>query len=276
MAATLEEWKSVVSSLVAGTEAAVQVACSTLCFRQKPFEQALRSIAELEFSKLDVAVHEHGGHIKPSEVAADVGLAAQKLRLGPGLTPAAFSVEIEAADEAGYLKQYQAVCRLARISAVPLLTIRAAPADSDFEAEVARLTKLSHLATSDGLILTVSTLTGTLTEDPDLAVELCERVPGLGLTLDPSHYITGPNQGRNYDEVYPYVRHVHLRDTGRGPNSFQVRIGQGEVEYGRILSQLARHHYNRLLTVDVRDEPAAPVSMEPEVRKLKYLLESLV
>jgi sugar phosphate isomerase/epimerase len=55
-----------------------------------------------------------------------------------------------------------------------------------------------------------------------------------------------------------------------------VRIGQGEVEYGRILSQLERHHYNRLLTVDVRHEPLAPVSLEPEVRKLKFLLESMV
>jgi sugar phosphate isomerase/epimerase len=254
----------------------VQVACSTLCFRQKPFEQALRSIAELEFNKLDVAVHEHDGHVKPSEVAADIGLAAQKLRLGPGLTPAAFSVEIDAADEADYLRQFQAVCRLARISAVPLLTIQAAPADSDVDAEVARLTKLCHVATSDGLILTVATLIGTLTEDPERAVQLCERVPGLALTLDPSHYIAGPNQGKNYDVVFPFVRHVHLRDTGRGPNNFQVRIGQGEVEYGRILSQLSRHHYNRLLTVDVRDDPAAPVSLEPEVRKLKYLLESLV
>jgi sugar phosphate isomerase/epimerase len=254
----------------------VQVACSTLCFSHKSFDEALHSIAELEFNKLDVAVHEHGGLIKPSEVAADIGLAAQKLRLGPGLTPVAFSVEIEAADEADFQRQFEAVCRLARISAVPVLTLRAAPAGMSFEAEVCRLTKLCEIANKDGLMLTVATVTGTLTEDPDQTVLLCEQVPGLGLTLDPSHYIAGPNQGKNYDQVFPYVRHVHLRDTRRGPNNFQVRIGQGEVEYGRILSQLERHQYNRLLTVDVRDEPAGPISMEPEVRKLKYLLESMV
>ena len=76
----------------------MQVACSTLCFSHKSFDEALHSIAELEFNKLDVAVHEHGGFMKPSDVAADIGLAAQKLRLGPGLTPVAFSVEIAAAD----------------------------------------------------------------------------------------------------------------------------------------------------------------------------------
>jgi sugar phosphate isomerase/epimerase len=109
-----------------------------------------------------------------------------------------------------------------------------------------------------------------------VAVELCQRVPGLGLTLDPSHYIAGPHQGKSFDVVFPHVRHVRLRDTGRGPNQFQVRVGQGEVEYGRIVSQLSRYHYDRLLTVDIQDVPDAPFVMEAEVRKLKYLLESLV
>jgi sugar phosphate isomerase/epimerase len=76
--------------------------------------------------------------------------------------------------------------------------------------------------------------------------------------------------------VYPYVRHVHLRDTGRTPEEFQVRVGQGEIEYGRIVAQLARHHYDRLLSVEITDIPDAPFAMEPEVRKLKYLLESLI
>src|SRR5262249_37341125 len=121
-----------------------------------------------------------------------------------------------------------------------------------------------------------TTLSGTLTEDPDTAVLLCQRVPGLGLTLDPSHYIAGHHAGKGFDQVYPYVRHVHLRDTGRGPNQFQVHVGQGEVEYGRLIAQLSRFHYDRLLTVDIRDtaDPAFP--REHEVRKLKYLLESLV
>ena len=48
------------------------------------------------------------------------------------------------------------------------------------------------------------------------------------------------------------------------------------IEYGRIVTQLSRFHYERLLSVDIRDIPDAPFAMEPEVRKLKFLLESLV
>ncbi|HZY91018.1 MAG TPA: sugar phosphate isomerase/epimerase [Gemmataceae bacterium] len=252
------------------------VACSTLCFGRSLLEDALRVIAELEFNKFDVAIHEHGRQLRPSEVVADVAHAAARLRHGTGLSPAAFSVEIDAPSAEEHDRQFMAVCRLARVSAVPLLTLSAADAGTGLDAEVRRLQRLAGLADAEGVMLTVATRTGTLTEAPDTAVALCQRVPGLGLTLDPSHYLAGPHQGQNYDQVFPYVRHVHLRDTGRGPNQFQVRVGQGEVEYGRIVAQLARQHYDRLLTVAIHDVPDAPFAMMPEVRKLKYLLESLV
>jgi sugar phosphate isomerase/epimerase len=263
-------------SLLTAREGAVYVACSTQCFTRYPLERALRIIAELEFSKLDVAIHEKGPHLRPSEVAADVGQAAQRIRIGPSLSPAAFSVEIEAASPEESQHQLRAVCRLARLSTVSVITIPAAGAGTGIDAEVKRLTTLTKVAEGEGVVLTVITKIGTLTENPDTAVELCDRVPGLGLTLDPSHFLAGPHQGKNFDQVYRHVRHVHLRDTGRSPEQFQVRVGQGEVEYGRIIAQLSRCHYERLLTVAILDVADAPFAMEPEVRKLKYLLESLV
>ncbi len=252
------------------------VACSTLCFGSRSLEDTLGVIKELQFNKFDMAIHEGGRQLKPSEVVADVAHAAARLRYNPGLTPCAFSVEITAASAEDYITQFKAISRLARLSMVPLVSIAAAPAGSDRAAEVKRLTHLNDLAEADGILLTVDTRTGTLTEDPDAAVWLCEQVPNLGLTLDPSHYHTGPFQAKGYDQVFPFVRHAHLRDTGRGANQFQVRVGQGEIEYGRIITLLERHDYDRALAVDVRDIPDAPFAMEPEVRKLKYLLESLV
>jgi sugar phosphate isomerase/epimerase len=254
----------------------VFVACSTSCFGKYPLEHTLRTIAELEFNKIDVAVHEQSAHLKPSEVAADVSAAAHRLRLGSGVAPVAFSVGIDAAEDREFRRLLRALCRLARLLAVPLLTLPAAASGTGLDAEVQRLTALVAEAGQEGTQLALDTRLGTLTEDPDMAVTLCERVPGLGLTFDPSPYLAGPHQGKPFEQVYPYVRHVRLRDTGRGPNQYQVRVGQGEVEYGRIVSQLSRHQYERALTVDIRDLPDAPFPMEPEVRKLKYLLESLV
>jgi sugar phosphate isomerase/epimerase len=254
----------------------VFVACSTLCFARLPLERALRLIGELEFSKLDVAIHERGPHLRPSQVAADVNQAAQMIRIGPSLTPAAIDLAIEARNDKEAALQWKAVCKLARISTVSVLTTAASAVGVGIDVEVERLRKLVHLVNSEGLVLTVATRIGTLTEQPATALELCRRVPGLGLTLDPSHYVNGPHQGGSYDELFPYVKHVHLRDSGRPAGKFQVRVGQGEIEYGRIINQLERQNYDRLLTVAIQDLPDAPVAMETEVRKLKFLLESLV
>jgi sugar phosphate isomerase/epimerase len=253
----------------------VYVACSTLCFGSHPLDEALRTIRDLHFAKADLAVNEHGPHLKPSEMTGDIGRIAQKLK-AVNLPVAAFRVEFAAPDGDDTRKQLRGVCRLARVLTVPLLSVAAAPKGSDFTAEVGRLQEWVKLAEAEGVILTVETDRDTLTADPMAAVELCRRVPGLGITLDPSHYLAGPDGPANYDPLYPYVRHVRLRDTGKKPEAFQVRIGQGDVEYGRIIAQLDRFRYDRALTVDVRDTPTAGFPVEPEVRKLKYLLESLV
>ena len=157
-----------------------------------------------------------------------------------------------------------------------MVSIPAAATGTDLAAEIERLTLVSRLARFEGVALTVETRTGTVTEDPAATVELCRQVPGLGIALDPSHYLIGGKHDDSLDVLYPYVQHVRLRDTSGKTSQFQVRIGQGEVEYGRIVNQLARYNYHRTLSVDIRDIPEPAYEMPPEVRKLKYLLESLI
>lgn len=251
------------------------VACSTLCFGRHSLDDALNCIRQIGFGKVDLAIHAEGPHLRPADVQTDVGKLAQKLRAA-NLGYSAFHVEFDQPDNDATRDQLRAVCRLGRLLAVPVLTVPAAAVGADPTAEVARLNDWVRITEREGLMLTVETKQGTVTEDVLGAVELCRRVPGLGLTLDPSHYECHPHATANYDPVYPYVRHVRLRDSGRQPNQFQVRIGQGDIEYGKIMSHLSRYRYDRAMTVDVRDIPDCPYPIDVEVRKLKYLLESLV
>jgi sugar phosphate isomerase/epimerase len=254
----------------------VFVACSTLCYSHLSFDEALEHIAELDFTKVDLAIYPGSPHLTPADVLADPVRVARRIRQHASLVPAVITAEFHLDDAQTAEQEYRAVCKLARLLAVSTLTTIAAPAGADFETEVRRLQHWVQIAASEGLVLTIATRIGTLTEIPEVAVRLCERVPGLFLTLDPSHYICGPNQNRPYDQVYPYVRHVQLRDSGRTPDKLQVRVGQGEIEYSRVVSQLERYHYDRGLSVEIMDAPNLPFVMDTEVRKLKYLLESLV
>ena len=252
------------------------VACSTLCFTREPLESALRHIAELEFNKIDLALVEDSPHLRPSVAAENPEATLQRVRYGPSLTPSSLDLDFGAADPKVYRRRFEAMCRLAKPLTVAVMAIPAAPLGTPYDDEVTRLRDLADFANRQGLVLTVETHSETLTADPAVAASLCKDVTGLGLTLDPSHYIVGPHKNASYDEVFPFVQNVHLRDTGTKPGEFQVRVGQGEIEYGRVVSQLERYGYNRALTVAIRDDIENPFDVEVEVRKLKLLLESLL
>ncbi|MEK6247465.1 MAG: sugar phosphate isomerase/epimerase, partial [Planctomycetales bacterium] len=63
-----------------------------------------------------------------------------------------------------------------------------------------------------------------------------------------------------------------LRDTSK--ESLQVRVGQGEVEYGRLVNMLAQAKYNRALSIDIG--PIEGIDHMAEMRKMRLLLESLL
>jgi len=248
------------------------IACSTLCFTSVSMTEAVKRMRDMQFTHIDLAIHESGPHLKPSELTADPARTAVRLR-AEGLPYAAFHFVPAEPNGAKAQKELQAVTRLARNLSVATVTTTVG---MDMDAETVRFQDWVNIAEQDGIILTVETNAEGLTVDPNAAVELCRRVPGLGLTLDPSHYTCGRDSEANYDCLYRYVRHVRLRDTGPRPDEFQVRIGQGTLEYAKLLHGLEKFRYDRTLTVDVRDISDSAFAVEPEVRKLKYLLESLI
>ncbi|MHC4398178.1 MAG: sugar phosphate isomerase/epimerase family protein [Planctomycetota bacterium] len=247
------------------------VAASTKCFQDLPLDAALQRLVDLEYTGVEIMIHEADGHVKPSEVLADLERSIQICRKTHRLTPVAYSVDVDA-PEPEYYRQFTACCKLAKATKVVTVAVRAAELGTPFNAEVERLREMVGIASNDGVRVGLLTEAGRMTENPDTAVVLCDSVKDLRLTLDPSHFIFGPHQGANYDQVFKYVCHVRLRDTSK--DRFQVRVGQGDVEYGRLVTQLNRVGYNRALSVDM---PALPdVDQSAEMRKMRLLLESLL
>jgi sugar phosphate isomerase/epimerase len=249
----------------------VHVACSSLCFASHTLSDAFRIIREMHFSKVDLAIHPEGPHLTPADVAADVGKIATQLKSSNLAFAALHAGACEREDPKP--PHFRAICRLARLLAVPTVTV--VPTDSNLEETVDRIKPLAKAAACEGVELAVETNPRGITANPSTALELCRRVPGIGLTLDPSYFLTEGTEAK-IDELYPFIGHVRLRDSGRKPEEFQVRVGQGEIDYGRIIAMLEREGYDRALSVDIRDIPDSPFPIDAEVRKLKYLLESLI
>jgi len=249
----------------------VFVAATSRCFPDVPLDAAMMQLADLEYANVEIMIHESGGHMRPSAVMDDLERAILLCRQTHRLTPIAFSVDIEAPENL-YYRQFAACCKMAKALKVVTLTVRSAELGTPFNAEVERLRELVAISSRDGIRVGLLTEGGRMTQDPDTAIVLCDNVKGLGMTLDPSHYVYGPHARENYEQVMKYVYHVRLRDTNK--TQLQVRVGQGEVEYGRLVNQLHKVRYNRALCVDIF--PMPDVDHLAEMRKMRLLLESLL
>jgi sugar phosphate isomerase/epimerase len=233
-----------------------------------PLLEVFDKLAELEYSAVEIAVHEHGGHLKPSEVAASLDKAVGLCRDTHRLELVAYSVE--PTPGASYYDHFQACCRLAKATKVACITVPSAELGTPFNEEVERLRRLVDLANVESVRVSIRSQLGCLSEDPDTVVVLCDNVKGLGVALDPSHYLCGPHRKRGYDQLIKYTHNVYLRDST--PDNLQVRVGQGEIDYGKLVNQLNRAKYDRALTVNMVELP--DVEHAAEMRKLRLLLES--
>jgi sugar phosphate isomerase/epimerase len=228
-------------------------------------------MVDLEYTSVEIMVHESGGHLKPSEVHADLPGAIRICRDTKRLTTVGYSVDIEAPEEESY-RQFASCCKLAKATKVVTVTVRSAELGTPFNAEVERLRELVRIAAEESVLVGLLTETGRMTQDPDTAIVLAHSVKGLAITLDPSHFIYGPHQGAGFEKIMQHVCHVRLRDTTK--EELQVRIGKGEVEYGRLIAQLNQVNYARALSVDI--VPQADIDQQAEMRKMRLLLESLL
>lgn len=246
------------------------VCVSTECFPDMPLDKAMERLAELEFTAVEIDVHEQGGHLQPSQVAADPDAAIAACSDLQRLRPVA--VSFSASDSPAYYDLFSATCKLAKTLGVVTMVVDASELGTPFNGEIERLRKLVAIAHDLGEVVAVRTMAGRMTQDAETTASLCRNVPGLGVTLDPSQFIFGAKKAASWEPIIKYVAHVHLRDTK--PEVEQVRIGQGNVEYGKIVNQLNRVGYTRALCAHM--PPMDDVDQVGELRKMRLLLESLL
>ena len=246
------------------------VCVSTECLPDMPLAAAMERLAELEFTAVELDVHEHGGHLTPAEVAANPEAAIAKCSDLQRLRPVA--VSFAAAESPFVYDHFSACCRLAKTLGVVTMVVESSELGTPFNGEIERLRKMVAIASGLGVVVAVKTSAGRMTQDAETTASLCRNVPGLGVTLDPSHFIHGHKKMASWEPILKYVSHVHLRDTK--PDTFQVRIGQGSVEYGKLVAQLERVGYKRALCAHM--PPMEGIDQVAELRKMRLLLESLL
>ncbi len=220
----------------------MRCAGSSLIYSRRPLHEALQGVRRLGFSMVEVGTLEGWAHISPVQARVDREAVLAELQTAlsaSGLSAIAFNAGLRGSpDDQG--AQLNALAAIAHAVSARTITISVARGPSMSVEESERLRRFVAIAEEHGVHLAIETHMGTLAEDPTVAAAICRQIPGLGLTLDPSHYWAGPAQGKGWEVVLPYVQQVHLRDAGLGGgNAIQVAPGKGVVDFAAVVSGLA-------------------------------------
>ncbi len=231
-----------------------RASCSTLVKAKQPLEPTLKTVADLGCKYADVMCLSWTPHVNVDTLVKDFdaeasrvekALAANKLKVS-NLT--FDDITVKPFDE--YKTRFTAVVKLAARLKAPLINIMAPPAKSDRADMMAKLRVIHRIAAEHGVKLTLETHMGQMTEFPADAEKICKEIPGLGLTLDPSHYYAGPNQGKSFDNLYPYVMNTGLRAGGMTPKTIQMPWGEGPIDFAAIVRKLEARGYRGYYVVE--------------------------
>ena len=233
---------------------ASRVACSSLCQCKQPTEAALKAVADMGYQWVDLSCLNWAPHVAVPKLIEDFDQEAGRVEAalkGAHLRVANLTFDaVETRPYEQYEREFTAVAKLARRLQARLINLMAPSTKTDRQDQVAKLRKLQAIAAQSGVILTIETHCNQITERPADALWLCQQVPGLKLTLDPSHYYAGPNQGANFDALFPYVEGTGLRAGGMSWDKIQLPWGEGPIDFAAVVRKLKAAGYRGFYVVE--------------------------
>lgn len=157
-----------------------------------------------------------------------------------------------------YLPALKESVEAARIMEIHFLTVHLWM-DSRFvkpkvlEEKTKALVELVRYGRENGVLIGLENLSEPATD----LLRVTEAVPGLGLTLDVGHAELITRKNRSFEIIERLgdsICHVHLHDNrgGRGSDDdLHLPIGQGIIDFTRVLEALTISGYNGTLTLEL-------------------------
>lgn len=181
------------------------------------------------------------------------------------------------------LRLFEAVVLLAVAVDCPGITVVAGPVHDEIGPErsfdVARMMLVEMVARAHqhGKRLSIEPGLRTVTDSPKSALAMVEAVPGLEITLDYSHFISGGHDPAEGDVLIPYTRRVDARQANR--DRVQCRFEDGELDFPRIVRALQKAGFSGTISTEyvcVDYQGCNDLDVITETLKMKRYLEGLL
>ncbi len=247
----------------------LRFACADFTFPLLPHDHVLQLIAMLDLQGVDIGLFEERSHLWPSREFANVTQSARRLKerladhglaladlflqLGADFAPYAIN-QPEAARRAHARERFvQALDYTTEAGGDHLLILPGI----HFEAEE-RATSLQRAvdelqwrleqARAYGIVLAVEAHVGSIVPDPASALDLLQRVPGLTLALDYTHFTRSGTPDAEIEVLIPYASHFHIR--GARPGRLQTRFAENTIDYRRVVELAKANGYSGWLGLE--------------------------
>jgi len=107
---------------------------------------------------------------------------------------------------------------------------------------------LQSVSADKGLALNIEPHLGSLAIQPEMAMRFGHEVPGLGLTLDYSHFICKGYDQLEIEPLHAYASHFHARQACLGMANAPRE--KGTIDFGRMIAKLIEDDYRGAICLE--------------------------
>jgi sugar phosphate isomerase/epimerase len=230
-----------------------ELSCTDFTFHALPHEKALRLIAELEIPYCDLLFFPGCRHVqaeevleRPAETAATIRrrVASAGLRVADVLGLFGGYRELSPNDPDSGVRQQSrdAFDRLLEfaggvgahgVTIVPGMDWPGESHDTSLARAGEEMAWRVERAHDAGLRVGYEPHVESITETVDDALALCQRAPGLTVSLDYSHLVYHGISQSEIERLHPVTGHVHGRQGA--PGMLQASSRTGSIDFGRVV-----------------------------------------
>lgn len=249
----------------------MKLSAASVSFEVLSLEAIGSLVRDLGFDELDIYGHSKRAraHLEPAEIAADPQVVADRvnrmkeqngLAIGDFFPTFGVGVEDRAVNhpDANVRRENRAVFRkmveFARLIGAPGITLSPGVAlpgihpGEAFETAARALRELVEDAGSQGIHLRVEPHVGSVLHTPELVLEMVERVQGLKVTLDYSHFSFLYVAPERVHALIPHTDHFHVRSAKKG--RLQTRWSENEIDFADIFRRLQEAKYQGCIALE--------------------------
>jgi sugar phosphate isomerase/epimerase len=120
--------------------------------------------------------------------------------------------------------------------------------EQNLDASAACLKQYVEIAGEQGITVCFEPHMGSLTNTPELALALVERVPGLKVALDYSHFLVQYIPEERVHALIPHTGHFHIRQAK--PGKLQTRFSEGTLDFVALAKRLEAAGYQGCMSLE--------------------------